>query len=181
MTTPPVVATPEERLAVGIDRRISLRDVLVACAAGLLGSLAMVPLFLVAWALGALSPDAFAALGTLLGAAPGSTAAFLLGSALFVGGGATTFALLFVALVEYLPPERSVGLRGAVFAAVIWLGFLGAFHTGQTGLALFGYAVLTLNAHLAYGFVLGRVYGRYALDRAPTAAPDAAAPAPATE
>ncbi|WP_394324986.1 DUF6789 family protein [Halomicrobium katesii] len=40
----------------------------------------------------------------------------------------------------------------------MWTGFALGFYTGQSGLALVGYAVLTLLAHVVYGVGLGLVF-----------------------
>jgi cytochrome c oxidase subunit 1 len=129
----------------------------IAGVAGLAGVLAMSPLLFVAWALGALDPAAFAGLAEIvnLGADP------LLGALIFVGGGATTLPLLFVAWALFFPGE-TLPRRGIVHASIVWTGFAIAFYSGQAGVALALYLVLTLAAHVVYGAVLGYVYGRLA-------------------
>lgn len=141
---------------------IGIREILIAGGAGLVGMLAMIPFFAVGYVLGVISPEAFAGLAELLGVSAGSPLAFPLGAFIFVGGGMTTLPLLFVALAEFLPPARSIGLRGVTFAVVIWTGFLIAFWTGQSGILLGGYVVVSLLAHVAYGYVLGTLFGRFA-------------------
>lgn len=141
---------------------IGIREILIAGGAGFVGMVAMVPFFAVGYALGVISPDAFAGLAELLGVPAESSLAFPLGAFIFVGGGITTLPILFVSLAEFLPPARSTALRGVTYAVIIWTGFLIAFWTGQTGLQLWGYVLVSLLAHVAYGYVLGSLFLRYA-------------------
>ncbi|MFC4359388.1 DUF6789 family protein [Halobium salinum] len=129
----------------------------IAGFAGLLGMLAMSPVLLLAWALGALEPSAFAGLAQIVGL--GSS--FPLGALIFLGGGATTLPLLFVAWALFFPGE-TLPRRGVVHAVIVWTGFAIAFYSGQTGTALALYLALTFVAHVVYGAVLGYIYGRMA-------------------
>ena len=65
--------------------------------------------------------------------------------------------LLFASLKNYLPGKSSP-ISGAFFGAAMWTGFVLAFYTGQTGLSLVLYAVLTLVAHVVYGIGMGAVF-----------------------
>jgi cytochrome c oxidase subunit 1 len=129
----------------------------IAGVAGFVGTLAMSPVLLVAWVLGVLDAAAFAGLAEIVGL--GSST--LLGGLIFLGGGATTLPLLFVSLALFFPGE-TLARRGVVHASIIWTGFAIAFYTGQSGVALVLYLVLTYAAHVVYGAVLGYVYGRLA-------------------
>lgn len=83
-----------------------------------------------------------------------------LGFVLFVLAGGIAWPLLFIALEEYLPTSPDPATRGAVFAMVLWAAFVVLGRGDLSGPLLAIYAVFTLLAHLAYGFVLGAVYGR---------------------
>jgi cytochrome c oxidase subunit 1 len=72
---------------------------------------------------------------------------------LFLAGGTVTWPLLFLAFSDYLP-GRLLFETGLVFATIISSGFLVAFYSGQTGLALVGYVAFVLVAHWAYGIGL---------------------------
>ena len=133
------------------------REFVVAGAAGLVGTAAMTPLLAAAWVLGVLDPAAFASLATVVGLAPSVAAGILL----FVTGGATALPLLYVTLSMFLP-GRNLAEKGASFAVAMWAGFAIAFYTTQAGAALAAFLVLTLAAHLAYGYVTGGVYDRFA-------------------
>lgn len=140
---------------------LDFREVLVAGGAGFAGMVAMIPFFAVAFLLGALSPEAFAGLAELLSIPANSPLAFPIGAFIFIGGGMTTLPLLFISLAEFLPPKRSIPLRGVTYAIIIWTGFSIAFWTGQGGLQLATYLVITLLAHMAYGYVVGWLFSRF--------------------
>ena len=136
---------------------LGVRQAALGAAAGLAGMAAMAPFLAVAWALDAFELSAVAALSDIVALGP----SFLLGSVIFVGGGMTTLPLLFASLAVFLPGE-AMGTKGAVFGAIVWTGFAVAFWSEQTGTALALFLLLSLLAHLAYGYVLGTLYGRYA-------------------
>ncbi|MDS0299205.1 hypothetical protein NDI76_10685 [Halogeometricum sp. S1BR25-6] len=136
---------------------LGVRQAALGAAAGLAGMAVMVPLLGVAWLLGAFELSAVAGLASIVGLGE----SFLLGAIIFVGGGMTTIPLLFASLAVFMPGE-SMGTKGAVFNAIVWTGFAVAFWSEQTGLTLALYLLLTLLAHVGYGYVLGTVYGRYA-------------------
>lgn len=146
--------------------RFRIKDALVGAAAGLGGMVAMVPFLLLAYFLNALEPQAFIALAEIVGLVPEVDVGqgywgLVIGAIIFVGGGMTTLPLLFVSLAAFLPPADNIPLSGVTFATVIWTGFAIAFYTGQTGIALVLYLVLTLVAHWVYGYVLGELYTRF--------------------
>ena len=155
-TVPAGAVTGDETTSIGV------REIAVAAGAGTVGQVPMIPLFVVAYLLDATSPASFVGLAQLIGVSAASPLALPVGVALFVAGGSITLPVLFVSLAEFLPPERSIALRGVSFAVIVWTGFLLAFSTGQSGRGLVVYAVLSLGAHVAYGYTLGALYGRFA-------------------
>lgn len=82
------------------------------------------------------------------------------GFALFVVAGAVAWPLLFVALEERIPGGPDPATRGMAFGAVLWVFFAVLGRGDLDGPLLLIYLVFTLISHLAYGFVLGLVYGR---------------------
>jgi cytochrome c oxidase subunit 1 len=119
--------------------------------------LAMVPSFVAAVEVGVTSVDSFSSFAELV-MLGGSN--LLVGAAIFAVVGIVVHPVLFAAVAGYLPGKQW-STRGLVFALVLWTGFLPGFYTGQAGLALAGYVALSLFGHVAYGIVLGTVYGRY--------------------
>jgi hypothetical protein len=89
-----------------------------------------------------------------------------LGFAIFVFAGVVVWPLLFAAIegrLAVIPGADDIGVRGILFAFLLWFAFLGL---GSTGLHLEGaffflYIVFSLLAHLAYGYSLGVFYGRF--------------------
>ncbi|KTG27465.1 DUF6789 family protein [Haloferax profundi] len=150
-TTSQVAVEREEAKGIGV------REISSSALGGVVGTLAMAPFLGIAWLLGAIEPEAFAALATIVGL--GSS--FPIGAFIFVGGGIVTLPILFVSLGMFMP-GRTVRQKGAVFGGIMWTGFIVAFFTGQVGLTLVTYLALTLVGHLAYGAALGSVYGRLA-------------------
>lgn len=138
------------------------KDGVIGAVAGAAGTVMLSAVLFVAANLGTFDSAAFAGLAELVGVGE----SVLVGYVIFFGGGMTTWPLLFVSLQEYLPGP-TLALRGVTFATVTWTGFLGAFYTGQSGLALAGYVVFSLVAHWAYGFTLGSVF-EYFLERVDT-------------
>ncbi|SFK99208.1 hypothetical protein SAMN04487950_1796 [Halogranum rubrum] len=82
------------------------------------------------------------------------------GFVLFVLAGGIAWPLLFLALEDYIPTSPDPATRGAVFAVVLWVPFVVLGRGDIGGALLVIYAIFTLISHLAYGFVLGAVYGR---------------------
>ncbi len=152
---------PETQSSKEISResgQIGIRELSVASVSGLAGMIAMQPIFGVATVLGVLDPVAFAGFANIVGYGLN----FWGGVAIFVAGGVTVLPLLFITLGNYLPPSSSVPLRGVTYGTIVWTGFVIAFYTGQSGVALVVYLALTLSNHWIYGAVLGLVYTRYA-------------------
>lgn len=138
------------------------KDGVIGAVAGAAGTVMLSAVLFVALNLGTFDSAAFGGLAELVGIGE----SVLVGYVIFFAGGMTTWPLLFVSLQEYLPGS-TLALRGVTFATVTWTGFLGAFYTGQSGLALAGYVVFSLVAHWAYGFTLGSVF-EYFLERVDT-------------
>ncbi|WP_129116467.1 DUF6789 family protein [Halegenticoccus tardaugens] len=153
------VQTESEETGIGV------REVAAASAAGLAGTIAMSPLLLAAWALGALNPDAFAGLSEIVGLGGN----LVVGIAIFVVGGMTALPLLFISLAAFLPGD-TLAQRGVSYATIVWVGFVFGFYrgdltdlyAGQISAEFVIFAALTLVAHWVYGYVLGAIYGRYA-------------------
>ena len=133
-----------------------LADGVVGAAGGLVGTAMMSVVFLIAQSLGAFNFDDFAILTELVGLT-GYVPEVLFGFFLFLGGGIVPWRLRFTSLKAYLPGQ-SDPISGAFFGGAMWTGFVLAFYTGQSGLTLVLYAVLTLLAHIVYGIGLGAVF-----------------------
>jgi len=133
-----------------------LADGVVGAAGGLVGTAMMTVVFLIAQSLGAFSLTDFAILTELVGLT-GYVPEVLFGFFIFLGGGMFPWPLLFASLKAYLPGQ-SDHISGAFFGAAMWTGFVLAFYTGQSGVALVLYVVLTLVAHVVYGIGLGAVF-----------------------
>ncbi|MFC6975155.1 DUF6789 family protein [Halomicroarcula sp. GCM10025709] len=136
-------------------------DGVVGAAGGLVGTAMMTVVFLIAQSLGAFSLTDFAILTELVGLT-GYVPEVLFGFFIFLGGGMFPWPLLFASLKAYLPGQSSDAISGAFFGAAMWTGFVLAFYTGQTGVELVLYAVLTLLAHVVYGVGLGMVFEYFA-------------------
>jgi hypothetical protein len=163
-TTGGVETEPESESASAAGELASiLLDGVVGAAGGFVGTATMTVVLLVAGALGAFDVSGFTALATLVGLeaflSPDQLSAA--GYVVFLGGGMTTWPLLFAALARYLP-GGSFALRGVAFGTVLWTGFVLAFYGGQSGTALALYALLTLVAHWGYGAALGAVFSYFA-------------------
>lgn len=85
----------------------------------------------------------------------------VLGFVLFFAAGTFAWPLIFVALESYLPIGPDPAIRGMGFALPLWVAFVVLGRGDLSGAILVVYTVLTLFAHLVYGFVLGAVYGYY--------------------
>lgn len=153
-------ADPESVEAPDAGLDITPRVVLVAFVGGAVGLLAMTPVLVgLPAVLGLFQADPLvdvAELGRVLGLEPSP----VLGLALFAVGGTIGLPLLFVVVGAFLPPRQPRYARGAVFATVMWTGFVLAYWPGErTGVLFLG---LSLAAHLIYGLVLGAVMERLA-------------------
>lgn len=88
----------------------------------------------------------------------------LFGFLVFVFFGAVVWPLLFVAIEDYIPKGPDPAKRGMVFATALWVLFFFTARGDVSGATLLIYGSLTLVGHLAYGFILGAVYGRFRPD-----------------
>jgi cytochrome c oxidase subunit 1 len=159
-TTDPEVGSPQVSRGVGsLAENVGLTAG-VGMLAGFVGTLLMSGALFAATVLGVFDTLAFAELAELAGF--GEQVA--VGYAVFLLGGTTTWALLFVALAEYLPGRLTV-VTGLAYATVMAAGFMLAFYTGQTGLELVGYVVFSLVAHWLYGLGLAVTLELYELRR----------------
>ena len=125
------------------------RNAGMAAAGGFVGTVLMSGGLGTAILIGVLDPASFGEIAELVGL-PASP---LIGAALFLVGGTVTWPLVFLAFQEYLP-GRLLFETGLVFATLISTGFVVAFYTGQSGLALIGYVAFVVVAHWAYGLGL---------------------------
>lgn len=155
----PSVEAPEEPAEPDFDHFTGIiTDGIIGAVGGAVGTAALTVGLLVAQSIGAFEIAAFDTLTELTGLAfllPGHPTA--IGYLLFLAGGMFTWPLLFASIGSYLPGDN-FAIRGIPYGFVLWTGFVMAFHTGQTGISLVLYAVLTLLAHVFYGFTLGSVY-----------------------
>jgi hypothetical protein len=153
------VEAPEEPAEPDFDNLVGIvTDGVIGAVGGAVGTAAMTVGLLIAASLDAFDFVAFAELSDLTGLGfllPGNPTA--IGYVIFLLGGMITFPLLFASIGSYLP-GRKFAIKGLPFGFVLWTGFVGAFYADQTGLALALYAVITLVAHLFYGFTLGAVF-----------------------
>jgi len=134
-------------------------DGVVGAAGGIVGTALATVVLLVAESFGVFDRAGFAALTEMVGVTP-YVPEVLFGYVLFLIGGMIPWPLLFASLKEYLP-GGSDPIKGAWFGGAIWTGFVLAFYTGQGGILLVGYVVLTLLAHVAYGLGLGLVFNYF--------------------
>jgi len=137
-----------------------IADGVIGAAGGLVGTAMMTVVFLIAQSLEAFALTDFAILTELVGL-EAYVPAVLFGYVMFLGGGMFPWPLLFASLKAYLPGQSSP-ISGAFFGAAMWTGFVLAFYTGQSGLELALYTVLTLVAHIVYGVGLGAVFDYFA-------------------
>lgn len=137
-------------------------DGVVGAAGGIVGTALLTVVLLVAESLGFFSRESFALLTEMVGLSE-YVPPVLFGYLIFLLGGTVPWPLLFASLKEYLP-GGSDPAKGGFFGAAVWTGFVLAFHSGESGLALVGYVVLTLLAHVVYGVGLGLVF-RYLATR----------------
>jgi len=157
--TEPGVESPEDPVEPDFDHLTGIvTDGIIGAVGGAVGTAALTVGLLVAQSVGAFHVDAFATLTELTGLGfllPSNPTA--IGYLLFLAGGMITWPLLFASIGSYLPGE-TFAIRGIPFGFVLWTGFVMAFHADQTGVTLVLYAVLTLLAHVFYGFTLGSVF-----------------------
>ncbi|WP_101298300.1 DUF6789 family protein [Halegenticoccus soli] len=133
-------------------------DGFVGAVGGLVGTTVMTVVLLIAATLGAFEVSSFASLTELTGVNvlipldPVSA-----GYVLFLLNGMVTWPLLFASIGSYLPGTK-YATKGIPYGMVLWTGFVMAFYSDQTGIALVLYLLLTLLGHVAYGFSLGSVF-----------------------
>ncbi|NEU56993.1 DUF6789 family protein [Halorussus sp. MSC15.2] len=140
----------------GLADRNRPRQILGAIAGGVVGMAAMS----IAFAL--LEVETRYEVGIFAGIArfvmlPGN---LLFGFLVFVAFGAVVWPLLFVLFEDRIPGGPDPARRGLVFATLLWVLFALTGSGEVTGATLLIYGSLTLVGHLAYGFILGAVYGR---------------------
>jgi hypothetical protein len=147
-------AEPDVGVLAGI-----LTDGLIGALGGFVGTAIMTVVFLVGASVGAFDMTSFATTAELVGlnAVLGEGMLQAAGYVIFLGGGMTTWPLLFASIGEYLPGE-TYAKSGLAYGFVLWTGFVLAFNAGYAGTALVLYAVVSLVAHLVYGFAMGSVF-----------------------
>jgi hypothetical protein len=133
-----------------------LTDGVVGAISGLVGVALLTGALFLAGEANAFDGSSFATVGGLIGL-DAFGPPVLVGFLLFAAHGMVTWPLLFAATGQYLPGDRA-SVRGMVFGAVLWFGFVPAFYSGQTGMALVVFLALSFVGHLAYGFSLGAVF-----------------------
>jgi hypothetical protein len=89
---------------------------------------------------------------------PGNT---FIGFIIFAVVGTFLWPLLFVAIEPSLPFDDSPS-NGMILGAVLWVAFFVLGRGDITGPLLAVFAGFTIAAHLAYGFLLGLLYSRFA-------------------
>jgi hypothetical protein len=147
-------AEPDVGVLAGI-----LTDGLIGALGGFVGTSLMTVVLLVGASIGAFEMSSFGTTAELIGldAVLGSEMVLAAGYVVFLGGGMTTWPLLFASIGSYLPGER-YATAGLAYGFVLWTGFVLAFNVGYSGLSLALYVVISLVAHLVYGFAMGSVF-----------------------
>lgn len=133
-------------------------DGLIGALGGLVGTVVLTVGLLVGASLGAFDRGAFAVVAELAGATvfvDSNLAA--IGFLVFLFGGMTVWPLLLASIGSYLPGDR-FALKGIPFGFILWTGFAPSFYTGQSGVFLAIYLVVTFFGHVFYGFTLGSVF-----------------------
>jgi hypothetical protein len=133
-------------------------DGLIGALGGLVGTVVLTVGLLIGSSIGAFDRGAFTVVAELAGATilfDSNLAA--IGYIVFLLGGMTVWPLLLASIGSYLPGDR-FALKGITFGFVLWTGFAPSFYTGQAGLLLVAYLVITFFAHVFYGFTLGAVF-----------------------
>lgn len=152
------VTGESESAALTDVKRVAVGGVVGAVAGGL-GTLADSVVLYLAILFDAFDPAQFGELASLAGIGDPfiGTGNPLVGYLIFVGGGMTTWPFLFAALHQYLPGWR-MAVSGVTFAAIGWSGFAIAFYSGETGLSLALFVLLTFLGQCLYGLVVGLVF-----------------------
>lgn len=166
------VESPAE-LAVAV-----LWDGVIGAVAGSVGNAVILGTLVLMSMVGLFELESFATTAGILsfGGVVGGDQVLVAGLLLFLGGGATVLPLLLATLGIYLPGQRYAS-KGLVFGAAIWTGFVIAYYSGYSGLALVGYLAGTLLAHLGYGYATGWTMDRlFSADDRPVLAASVASP-----
>jgi hypothetical protein len=152
------IATTETEPELGTLAGI-VTDGIIGAVGGFAGTALMTVVFLVASTLGGFDLASFATTAELVGAEAvfGADLLVPIGYVIFLGGGMTTWPLLFASMGEYLP-GRKYAHKGIFYGFVLWTGFVLAFYAGYSGFALGVYLVATLLGHVGYGFALGAIF-----------------------
>jgi hypothetical protein len=152
------IATTETEPELGTLAGI-VTDGVIGAVGGFVGTALMTVVLLVAASLGGFELSSFATTAELIGAEAvfGADLLVPVGYVIFLGGGMTTWPLLFASMGEYLP-GRKYAHKGLFYGFVLWTGFVLAFYAGYSGTALAVYIVATLLAHVGYGFALGAIF-----------------------
>lgn len=136
----------------------------IGAAGGLVGTAVTIGVLVVAASIDVFDLASFQFLATLVGGdvlLPGRTTT--VGFLVFLAHGMFIWPLFFASIGRYIPGDR-FALKGLLFGTLMWTGFVVVFYQGYAGLALAGYLVLTLLAHLGYGFTLGAVFDYFSSD-----------------
>ncbi|GGM53935.1 cytochrome c oxidase subunit 1 [Halarchaeum rubridurum] len=130
-----------------------MRDELSTIAGGVAGTAGLVAVLFAGEVLTGYRARPFEALGAFVGAQPDPATGFLL----FAAIGVFAWPVVYLSFREYLPGDVP-GVRGAVFAVPLWIGYAVVFGlgAGASG-SLVGFLLVTLVAHLVYGGLLGFV------------------------
>jgi len=131
-----------------------MRDEISVIAGGVAGTAAIFVVLFAADVLTGYQVRSFSALAAFVSAQSIPVVGFLLFAAL----GVFAWPLFFLSFLEFLPGGTDVR-RGAVFAIPLWVGYDVLF-VGSVGGAVIVFLLVTLLGHLAYGAVMGWVYGR---------------------
>lgn len=135
-----------------------ITDGLIGALGGLVGTVVLTVGLLIGSSIGAFDTEAFTVVAELAGATIVFDANLpAIGYIVFLLGGMTVWPLLLASIGSYLPGDR-FAIKGITFGFVLWTGFAPSFYTGQSGLLLVAYLVITFFAHVFYGFTLGSVF-----------------------
>jgi hypothetical protein len=147
-------AEPDAGVLAGI-----ITDGLIGALGGFVGTAIMTVVFLVGASVGGFDMTSFGTTAELVGldAILGEGMVLAAGYIIFLGGGMTTWPLLFASIGEYLPGE-TYAKSGITYGFVLWTGFVLAFNAGYSGTGLVLYIIVSLVAHLVYGFSMGSVF-----------------------
>lgn len=139
-----------------------------AIVAGLVGTLAMTFIMVMAPMMGMPKMDIAASLGSMFGGAPPApgTAAWIAGLVMHLMIGTVVLSILYSVATDYLPKANPV-LKGLIFGVVVWL-IAQLMVMPMMGAGVFSsrmpqgtmMAMGSLIGHLIYGGILGSIYGQ---------------------